>query len=271
MAKNIVHLHERVKFWLDITRTPRFKTNTIDNAINIAVNDILINRFKPSIEADTQQKNLELKGFQRSNQLRDELKPLVKVTSAISPSTNVLVNADLPADYGYHTLFEWTLTNGMIIYSTPITQEKLDIIQKDPYKRLKDGEAIKIYHIEQSDGFRFISSSWGKSRAGATITGTVKVYYLAKPTDVFYGFEKLLSAVGVGVTAIVTQETATILATDKKIGDEIPYNAGNSTNTCKVVTGYINLALPEILFDEVAKLAANHLISIVSRTAQISQ
>lgn len=270
MAKNIVHLHERVKFWLDITRTPRIKSKTIDSAINIAINDILKDRFKPSIQADSQQKNLELKGFQRTGILRDELRPLVKISEPITLSSSLLATADLPVDFGYHTLFKFTLNNGVNLFAIPTTQEKYDIIMRDPYQRLNNNEANRLYYIEKNEGFEFLYSSWGKARNGDNITSTLKVHYIARPVDVFLGYEKSLSAVASG-ESIVSQETSVVLGADVKLGDVIPYNAGNSANTTKVVTGSVNMSLPEILFDEVAKLAAQHLSNVVTRTSQVSQ
>jgi hypothetical protein len=75
MKTNTVQLHKKVKYLLDQPHSPRFRTGTIDDAINDAIERIVMNRFIPE---QSQEGN---RGFQRNRVIRDELRPFVQRTS----------------------------------------------------------------------------------------------------------------------------------------------------------------------------------------------
>jgi hypothetical protein len=75
MITNTVQLHKGIRFRLDLSKSPRFRNQDIDIAINDAIDTILRNRFVSQGPDDP------ISGFQRSRILRDELRPLVKMVS----------------------------------------------------------------------------------------------------------------------------------------------------------------------------------------------
>lgn len=75
MQTNTVQLHKKIKYLLDQSNSPRFRTDQISEAINDAISIVMMNRFKPESPQDPNA------GFQRNRILRDELRPLVKKIS----------------------------------------------------------------------------------------------------------------------------------------------------------------------------------------------
>lgn len=273
MESNIVLLHDRTKFWLDITRTPRFKASMIDNAINIAIDGIVKNRFIPNSQ-QTKKGAIELTGFQRTKQIRDELKPLVKsklITTGFADNILLNANGDFPADYSYYTLFELTI-GGKKVYPTEITQEELRLLLDDPYIRPFIGEYDKTYFMETNDGFQFYIGN-------NTIT-SIKLYYLSRQTRVFFGFEKPLSDIPNPTPIIISQESCRIGSTDYKLGDDKDNNGNILVRPVSItagempilaVMGSISSEMPEMLFDEIAKNAAEVLLFIVDKTMTQAQ
>ena len=277
--RNIVLLHERVKFWLDITRSPRFSPKQVDNAINIAINEIVKNRFEPSITNGKQQGTIELKGFQRNKTIREELKPLVKHFHPNSFTNNIILNSDSTfitiSDYGYYTLFEIKLTGktgtnaenkSITVYPIEVIQEKFDMISKDPYERPTIVDPTRTYFTEDSLGYTFFLGDMGNYEVLPT---NVKVSYLAIPLTVFYGFETTVGAVTNGTNFIVSQEAGTVYSVMQKIGTEI--TSMGAAGTTKVVYGYQSSDIPDVLFDEIAKIAANILLATIGKSAPQQQ
>jgi hypothetical protein len=260
----------------------------IDNAINVAIGDIIKNRFVPSTQMN-QDGTQDLKGFQRTNTIREELRTLVKSTMLVASSittfrsTQTILNADITnatsdgtdqgspcTDFSYYTLFEIELSNGEKLYPIETTQEKLDFMIKDPYQRPTLEAPSRTYFIENATGYKFYIGP-----LDALTIDHVTIYYLSAPVEMYIGQEIVLSASG-GVDTICFQETATVKNSSNanisvKIGDVITYTANNSASTVKVVKGYVSMTtIPDMLFDEIAKVAAGHLLMIVGRSAQLN-
>jgi hypothetical protein len=99
---NIVQLHERVRFWVDIVASARFDSLDIDNALNASI-DMKVresyDKNRPMNRSDS---------FQRVQRVRDELGRLVKFANlsnglSVTPGEEYPTAIDLSSieDYGY--------------------------------------------------------------------------------------------------------------------------------------------------------------------------
>ena len=259
MTKNIIQLHERVKFWMDISRNARFHYKLVDAAINVAIDSIIKNRFIPNT-LNNKEGVLDIRGFERTKNIRDELVPLVK-KKEITVSSNTLLFSDqnFPADYAYYTLIELEI-NGTKFYPAEIDQERLRSLKEDPFARPSTDFCDQTYFQELSDGFTFF--------VGGSTVSKVTLYYLGKQTTVFYGFEKTLVNITNGKDIIISQNSCTLGGVSMNIGTKTTRPASLSTEEQAILAVYdwVDSNMPDVLFDEIAQRAAETLLLTVGKT-----
>lgn len=260
MTKNIVLLHDRVKFWLDVSRSPRFLPKQIDSAINIAIDDIIKDRFIPNTPAN---KNgiMDIKGLERTRLIKNELAPIVKVKSDISINGNRLLFNDqnFPTDYYVYTSMEIVI-NSNIYNPIEVSQEFLRGLREDPFSRPSISPEDKTYFKVTNEGFTFY--------VGQNTITKVNLSYLAKQATVFYGFEKRVVNVTNGAAIIIAQDACTFGSTNYKLGDQLvkPGALSTAEENVLVVTDWVNSEMPDILFEEIAKRAAESLLLTVAKS-----
>ena len=272
MNSNIVQLHEKVKFWLDTTRSPRFTPAMIDSAINSAIIAIAQGRFVPNEDSGDKNHSGRKTGLQRNLMLRNELRPLVVESSEITVAGTLasgfsIDDSTLPVGMFLHVGFElrsYDASNNLIITSTPkpITFEELSMLQKDPFVRLDGHYPYNSYYMEQSGKFKFYAGFKPDK---------VVISYLLKPVSVFYGYETTIGVVPSGTSTIIAQESCTINNVNYKMGDVLSRPVVVDNTSALVVIGSVNSNLPESLFDEIARNAAAMLLLSVGKKDRMDE
>lgn len=180
---NIVQLHERVRFWTDTVGSARFEPSDLDNAVNTAMNDIIEERYLPM------HKQNKGDSFQRSQRIRDELSSLVEVSDSSVGGNITLSNFtgysiipfnSYPANYKYLLAIATYDASGNKYNCWPITYDRINIIEDNPYRRVRLTPDVKQYYNEGSEGIRI-----------TTLLAPVKavIHYLSVPIQWNFGLE----------------------------------------------------------------------------------
>jgi len=252
---NIIQLHERVRFWLDIAGSARFDPFDIDNAINAGMNDIVDQKYqgnRPMTQGDS---------FQRSQKLRDELSSIVKEvsinTTFIVPSP-VLVPIELfPADF-LHLVAIKCVSSFRDHNCWPLSYDRLNEIQNNPYRRPRQVPFAKVYYIESSTGIRLYHSL-------STPPNAATLSYISKPIQWKYGIDYTSSkSFVIGNVVIANSDVVVYNGSNYLRGDEITIVTGVLNITSGTVNfDYVNSNINLPLHEEIARKAAiNALISI---------
>jgi hypothetical protein len=183
---NIVQLHERVRFWVDIVSSTRFDSQDIDNALNIAID----NKWRESYDQSRVMNKSD--AFQRVQRIRDELGPLVRMVqesdSEITLSSNeILINDE---KYGYLLALEVGFGDEGMQPAFPMTHDRLIVNERNPYRRKRTSPNSKVYYYEQAG----IEENEGKGKiiidhAFTSNPSDVNFYYLSQDNIVNYGTE----------------------------------------------------------------------------------
>ena len=195
---NIVQLHHKTLFYNDSQLSPRFKKAQVDDAINSAINTIILDRYDNIKKAEKDY------SFQTSQRLRDELSSLVKQPAAdIAAVTGVLPRTSFPTDYSLLLSCKILISGTTWINAIPLTYDELNIVEQDPFRRPSIEYPQRIYRIEREDGLEIIIGEIGEVTQG-------KIWYLATPTIVTLGTE-VASGSHVFAPAVLIAYTAVTL------------------------------------------------------------
>ena len=249
---NIVQLHDRVRFWTDTVSSTRFDSDDIDQSINSSMIEIVdekYDRSRPNHYKDT---------VQRTQRIRDELSNIVKevdtdgTLSMVKETDHVLIEvASMPSDYKY--LLTMALYVGDEKYDViPITYNRKNVVQKNPFRRIQSGTFNVLYYDELNTGIKI------HHPFAQTAPTKVELDYLAKPTDVFFGYEHPATDPIGATTAFITTlsptsyksveyVSGTQLITD---GVDLSVDYGNYT------VSFVNPEINGFLHEELAKRAA---------------
>lgn len=255
---NIVQMHFKTEFFLDSVRSPRFNIDKMDNAINSAINDIVLDRYH-NIRAQPKEY-----AFQTSQRLRDELSRLVK-KATVSASGGILPSASFPADYMLLLSLKANIS-GQWINTIPVTYDELNVLEMNPYTNPSISPPERIYRIEDQLGLRVIFGDIGDLISG-------EMNYIAKPVTVSIGTEvsppsgAVTSISGAGVVIIAYVNSSLNWITPDggasftlKAGES--YTIGTNSETSVSLTSGIvfknptNTDLPELLHEEICRKAA---------------
>lgn len=265
---NIIELHERTRFWLDLVGSARFESSDIDNGLNIAQNSIVEEKYNSS------QKREDLDSFQRTQKLRDELSSLV-IFKQFS-GANLTNSAGIP-DYessktclvkisSYPASYKYLLCIAVCDDDTvkhkyncwPITYDRINIIKDNPFRKVRLTPIPKFYYIESSAGVTIYHLM-------ATNAKYVDIYYLSNPIQMRYGIEYDSTHVfDIGNIIIVVSDMVVYNATTYQRGDKITIVPGVLQITSgTVVYDYIETNIPLTLHELISRKAAiNCLLTI---------
>lgn len=262
---NIVQLHERVRFWVDIVSSTRFESEDIDNALNAAID----NKVRESYD-----QNLPLNrsdAFQRTQRIRDELGPLVKSLdgdelSVVGHLISLSASDELNFRYLLSLKIQFESASGVIGWQPcfPITYDRKNIISRNPFRRVRSTPNTKIYYIEENGSWRIISSITSYYDIDA-----VEFFYLSNPAIVNYGIEydedKLFTN---GNVLYVVEETVYNSVT-YKIGSKIIVTGGIlSITSGLVVFNYVDCDLRASAHEEISRRAAINCLFTANETAK---
>ena len=172
---NIVQLHYKVQFYLDSVQSPRFNPDKIDDAINAAINDIILDRYD-NIRKNQREKNY---GFQTSQRLRDELSTLVNQSGTVAASGNVIPRTNFPSDYMLMLSMKANIS-GQIVNTIPATYDEINILDLNPFLRPSIVEPERVYRIESQNGVEIIFGDLG-------VLNSASFDYIATPATVNIG------------------------------------------------------------------------------------
>jgi len=247
---NIVQIHDRVRFWIDSVASARFESSDIDQAINNAVREIVDEKY------DHSRLNHRGDSFQRTQRIRDELINLVKPIDTDGSLTltkladHVLVTTP-PDDYKY--LLAIALYVGTTMYPCwPLSYDRLTVINRNPFRRVKSTPQAKLYYIEETNGVKIYHPF---AEAAPT---KVKLYYLADPVDAFYGYEKgPADSIGLNTDFICSLSPTDYDGTEYVSGTELTTDGVTAVITYGLaVTDFVNPSINGLLHEEIARRAA---------------
>jgi len=260
---NIVQLHDRVRFFVDTVASTRFESDDIDLAINNSIREIVDEKY------DQSRLNHRGDSFQRTQRIRDELSNITKeddVDGSLHSGTFTMTKnsgyvmleiGSFPTDYK-HLLAIALYVDSTKYVCWPLTYNRKNVVEKNPYRRVRSGLFNKLYFIESDQGIKILHPF---DTASPT---NVEVAYLADPVDSFYGYEKGPSdTVGFNTPCIATLTPTEYNSVEYKSGDTFTTNGVLGVITYGlVVTGFIDPEINGFLHEEIAKrAAANCLLS----------
>lgn len=261
---NIVQLHERVRFWLDIVSSPRFESQDIDNALNVAIDSKIRESYddkRPINRSDT---------FQRVQRLRDELGPLVKklsltdfdlVYNTTDKITELSFKSGKASDYGWLLSFRIKFDNNGWKTVMPLTYNRKNTISANPFRRVRSTSDSYIYYHESSDSNNDMKWLILHDYYATDTINDVEVYYLATGDNVNYGIEYDSSKVFNVDDIIIAVEETVYDSTTYTIGSDIKISGTNySITSGKVVYGYTNPLIRSTAHEEISRRAAINLL-----------
>jgi hypothetical protein len=253
---NIVQIHERVKFWVDIVATTRFEPEDIDNSVNIAIE----NKFRESYDQDRLMNKSD--SFQRVQRVRDELGLFVKPIYikndlgdiGLSISGNKISLTDSIQDYGW--LLSIRVKDDSQWYEVyPGTYDRKNIINKNPFRKVRKDKGSKLYYYETE-------GKWEIDHNLSSITDA-EIYYLAIPPSIQWGTEYDNSKefqIGNKIICLSDVVFEDVVGTEKnyKIGDEITITSSSKTsiNSGSVLYEYTDIQTRKTTHEEISRRGA---------------
>lgn len=255
---NIIEIHERTRFWLDRVATARFDPSDIDRALNIAGNDLVEAKYAGS-------KLNPGDSFQKTQKIRDELSNLVKMADssnggiAVSNSTGLtlITKASIPADYMVLLAIAFYETATLKHNCWPLTYDRENVVQDNPYRRVRSSPFPKLYYNESELGIRITHSFSNPNK--------VIIYYLANPIPWSYGFERTSSHVfTVNPTPVIASSEGVVYnGVERLLGTKFNITTPTSISAGTVISGYTESNINDQLSENIARKAAiNALLTI---------
>lgn len=171
---------------MDIVSSTRFESQDLDNALNISIDSKVRESYdqnRPMNRSDA---------FQRVQRVRDELGPLVQkadISSGLSLSgidDDFFIGFSDLTEYRHLLALKIKDSNGGWHPCYPLTYDRKNIIQRNPYRRVRITPQSKSYYLEQ-DSKLLIETALNVS-AGDVVDA--RLDYLANPLIVYYGIER---------------------------------------------------------------------------------
>lgn len=248
---NVVQLHERVRFWVDIVGSTRFESQDIDNALNVAI----ANKVRESYDQNRPMNRSD--AFQRIQRVRDELGPLVKKAVDGDGLTVTDNFASITAsDYGWLLAMRIMPDQESVWYEArPLTYNRKNILQKNPFRRIRKVPSRNVYYNELDGDFEITIYE-------GNIINDIEIYYLATPAIINYGLEyDDTKSFTNGDVVYVVRENTLYAGTYYKIGDTITIATPNlSIDEGLVVFDYVNCDVRSTAHEEISRRAAINLL-----------
>lgn len=244
---NIVQLHERVRFWVDIVASTRFDSQDIDNALNIAIESKVLETYdqnRPMNKSDA---------FQRTQRVRDILGSLVAKAVHGNPSGFTLSSntITIASTTNYQYLLSLGITLGSTVYEClPLAYDRKNVMYKNPFRKPRMTPSVRIYYNE-------IAGNIEISHAYTSALTNFELYYLRTPAIVDYGIEyDSTHAFSNGNVVIAVEETVHNTIT-YKIGEKITITTGHENITSGlVVYSFTECDLRSSTHEEISRRAA---------------
>jgi hypothetical protein len=258
---NAIKLKELVDLYLDVTRNARYPFADYNRAVPEATEKFLDDMFG----------DLNLKkvyGFQRFQQLRDNLYTLIKVSNPTitveSTVTNrygesfIINHINFPADYRELGCIQ-TLLGGFTDYAKPTDYNSIGPLLNDSFAKPSN---TQMYYNDDATGYKIYRGSTG------TLT-QITLTYIKEPNEFSIGNESLLISAGAGVLTNATS----YIAVETSVHNGITYLPGTQFTTANtnLTSGQVILSantvpceLPEKAQNDIAKIAAAILSGVVS-------
>lgn len=234
---NAIQLKERVDFYLDRSRSPRYSFNEYNIAFREAQMQ-LFDKFKSDEKGVSE--NLYT--------LKTDSTPAVTVSSVGAEFT--INHIDYPTDYHYF--------QALNIYVGGVLAEMSDV-QENELNRLLQNEFRKptnkyIYKREDATGWKLYRGLGGSVTAELT--------YLKSPSDFYIGNKSDLIDEGTGVLVFATSYTAV----EESVHAGVTYNPGDVfiSSNLNLTSGQVILTsvlvgtnLPDTVEEDLCKMVAN--------------
>ena len=265
---NIIQLHERVRFWVDVVSSTRFESEDLDNALNVAIDSKVRESYdqnRPMNKSDA---------FQRVQRVRDELGPLVK---SVDDSAGLIIDSTLGAeeqsvsmvgltDYSYLLAIKIQDETASLGWHPcyPLTHDRKNIISRNPYRRVRTTPQSKSYYIER-EGKLDIVHALGSF-------GDAKLDYLATPAIVNWGVERTSSyTFSNGESVIPTSETV-YAGTTYVIGQKFTIVTGSGLNITSgsVVHQFVECDVRGSTHEEISRRGAMNLLLTAGENEKVT-
>jgi hypothetical protein len=259
---NIVQLHEKVKFWVDVVATQRFESEDYDNAINTAISDLVREKAPDHTRLMNRSDT-----FQRNDRIRQELRPLVmnlrKFThidvqvvgttfrlefTSVAPEIRQILSLKIQdEDSTWYNCY-------------PLTYDRKNIINHNPFRTPRVKPSPKIYYIERTEGYDIVDN-------GLLIgIDDVEMSVLKEPTYVQWGTEYSTPDIFSIGDVLYCLTDVVYNGNNYYIGDPITIVAGALQITSGEVLGnYTDTDLPAMLHEEIARRAAVNVLNTANQ------
>lgn len=230
----------RILFYADRQRSRRYQRIDLLDALNIAKNACVLDRYD----------NIKKKtgySFESVQRIRDELYTILKNQNPILASANFTPQ---PLDYYLEVLMYVTI-NGVEVLSSSATYEENDLT-KNVYSDPSNEEPI---HRKAGTGW---IHQWGDG-----VLNSANLWYLRPSIDLDWSDIDLPSGtvLSTGTKYYVNLGPVTYNGTTYKTGDTfVGFNNVLATSNTGTVNTYVDCDLPEIIHEEIPKVAASVLM-----------
>lgn len=259
---NIIEMRERIMFLIDHVQSPRFPDTSYINALNIAINDFVSDRYDNI-------KRVKGYSFEAVQRVRDELYTLVNESTWIAVTANLLpyTNSNFTT-YRHMLLMKVKLNSATKEYvSIPTTYDEYKTeISRDPYSVPSNEDLYNQYYIERNINIQFYPGD-NNSVTSAQMT------YLANPLAVSFGtyvttgnFTPTASQINCICAedyTVVTLAGVPITGSPFRIGQAVTLTVALHVVTGTLIHSYTNCNLPVQAHEEICKMASSTLSGVV--------
>jgi len=272
---NIIQQHEKARFLLDKVGSPRFESEDVDNALNGEIELIVREKY------DQTRLQNRSDAFQRTQRVRDELRPLMKFADKLNglslyPSTDqstvlamfgsILGGDPDITDYRYLITMRIEDSAGTFYPVFPLQSNMKTVYKRNPFRRVRLNPISKFYYTESSLGGDAQWEIYMSLPSGVTFEDLI-VEYLKDPTTVNYGVEYDSSKTFANGTKLIAVEETVYAGATYVIGERITIaNPNYSITSGLVVANFVETELPASLHEEICRRAASSLLISVGES-----
>lgn len=269
---NIVQMHERASFLLDVVATGRMESEDIDNALNGEIEMVVREKY------DQGRLNNRSDALDLTQRVRDELQPLYQTTDSGQSSffayptvdgKNCLVGfADFLGQN--QTVFNFRYLINMQVIDIdgkrypcfPKTYNKRSVYKKSPFERPRKGDWPKFWYFES--GTTAMQWEIEMDLDSDSDLDVVLITYLMNPAIVSWGVEYDSGQTFSNGTKLIAIEETVYAGSTYVIGEDITITTPNfSITSGRVVRNFVNCDLAASLHEEISRRAAVSLLRSV--------
>lgn len=234
--QNLREMHNRVDFWADKVRSPRYRKDSRDDAINVAIDAYTKDRYD-----NIKNRSVEY-SFELVERVREELYTILVDNFLLSLSNNV---APQPSDFMYHVL-TYVFIGGKRVLCSMKPYVESDLSDN----AFTQPDNLQPHHRRTATGFEFDSGGFPIQSA--------RMWYLKFPRTVKWD----TTAIVAGATVLTITSVYTVVSGSVTVAG-ITYNNGDvftALSTTMTGTGTVNLLIntdmPVQAHEEICKMAA---------------